>query len=89
MQTKACLRRISCLVFSFLALGFAMTTFADQVEMKNGDRYVGQVISLSTDSLVLKNEILGTIKLPREKVSQLTLEQMPSQSQPHAPRRTR
>lgn len=72
MQTKACLRRISCLVCGFLALGFAMMTFADQVEMKNGDRYVGQVISLSPDSLVLKNEILGTIKLPREKVSQLT-----------------
>lgn len=72
MQTNACPRRISCWVFGFWVLSFAVTTFADQVEMKNGDRYVGQVVSLSTDSLVLKNEILGTIKLPREKVSQLT-----------------
>ncbi len=72
MQTKACLLGICCLVFGFFALGIAMTSFADQVEMKNGDRYVGQVISLSADSLVLKNDILGTIKLPREKVSQLT-----------------
>ena len=54
-------------------LGFTTKAFADQVEMKNGDRYIGQVVSLSTDTLVLKNEILGTIKLPREKVSQLTL----------------
>ena len=54
-------------------LGITTKAFADQVEMKNGDRYIGQVISLSSDTLVLKNEILGTIKLPREKVSQLTL----------------
>lgn len=73
MQTKACLRRISCLVVGLLTFGLTLMTAADQVEMKNGDRYVGQVISLSPDTLVLKNEILGTIKLPREKVSQFTL----------------
>jgi len=73
MQTKACLRRINCVVAGFLMLGLTAKTSADQVEMKNGDRYIGQVISMSTDTLVLKNEILGTIKLPRAKVSQLTL----------------
>jgi hypothetical protein len=64
-------------------LGLATKAFADQVEMKNGDRYVGQVISLSTDTLVLKNEILGTIKLPREKVAQLTLGTNEVATMPH------
>jgi hypothetical protein len=72
MRTIISLRRIGCVVAGFLTLGLTLKTFADQVDMKNGDRYVGQVISLSPDSLVLKNEILGTIKLPREKVAQLT-----------------
>ncbi len=73
MRTKTCLCWIGCVIAGFSMLGITTKAFADQVEMKNGDRYVGQVISLSPDTLVLKNEILGTIKLPREKVSQLTL----------------
>ena len=73
MRTQTCLRWIGCVIAGLSMLGITTKVFADQVEMKNGDRYVGQVISLSTDTLVLKNEILGTIKLPREKISQLTL----------------
>ena len=47
--------------------------WADQVEMQNGDRYVGNVLSLSTNTLVLRNEVLGTVRLPREKVALITL----------------
>lgn len=46
---------------------------ADQVEMKNGDRYVGSVLSMNAEVLVLKNDVLGTVKLPRGKVSQITM----------------
>lgn len=53
-------------IFSLL---FVVNTSADQVEMQNGDRYIGKVLSLNNDTLVLQNEVLGTIKLPRTKVS--------------------
>jgi hypothetical protein len=46
---------------------------ADQVEMQNGDRYVGNVISLSAETLVLQNEVLGTVQLPRSKVAHIRL----------------
>src|SRR5581483_7551926 len=46
---------------------------ADQVQMQNGDRYYGHLLSLSADSVVLQNDNLGKITLPRAKVSLLAL----------------
>lgn len=46
---------------------------ADQIEMQNGDHYQGKVLSLNADVLVLQNDILGTVKLPRGKVAQITM----------------
>ncbi len=46
---------------------------ADQVEMQNGDRYVGKVLSLDAATLVLQSEVLGAVRLPREQVSLITL----------------
>ncbi len=46
----------------------------DQVEMLNGDRYVGRVQSLGSDVLVLQSEVLGTLRLPRIRISTVTLE---------------
>ena len=48
-------------------------TRADQVEMQNGDRYVGTVLSMNADVLVLQNDVLGTVKLPRGKVAHITM----------------
>ena len=42
---------------------------ADQVCMQNGDVFNGTVLSVSTNSLVLNNENLGVINVPREKVA--------------------
>lgn len=72
MRNFACLQRVVRIVVSSWFLT-AVAGYADQVEMKNGDRYVGQVASLSTDTLILTNDILGTVKLPRDKVLQVTL----------------
>jgi len=47
---------------------------ADQVEMQNGDRYVGKILSLDPESLTLRSEILGTLKLPRTKVALMALD---------------
>ena len=42
---------------------------ADQVEMDNGDRYSGKIVSLNTDTLILQNDVLGTVPLPRSRVA--------------------
>jgi len=55
------------------ALLLAGTVFGDQVETVTGDRYVGRVLSLGKDTLVLQSEILGTLKLPRAQVANITL----------------
>lgn len=44
---------------------------ADQVEMQNGDRYFGKVLSVTADTVVLESEVLGRINVPRKKVASL------------------
>jgi hypothetical protein len=46
---------------------------ADQVQMQNGDRYSGKVVSLSADTLLLQSDVAGTLRLPRAKIALLTL----------------
>lgn len=46
---------------------------ADLVEMQNGDRYAGKVLSVSADTVVLQSEVLGKINVPRKQVASLTL----------------
>ena len=46
---------------------------ADQVEMQNGDHYLGTVLSLDTNTLVLRSTVLGTVSLPRSQVALITL----------------
>jgi hypothetical protein len=65
----------SC-VAALLLLG-APCARADQVDMQNGDRYVGKVLSMSADTLVLKNEVLGTVQVPRAKVAHIRLDSGP------------
>ncbi len=44
---------------------------ADQVVMRNGDSLNGKVLSMTANALVLQDENLGTITLPRAKVKAL------------------
>ena len=37
--------------------------------MQNGDRYVGNVVSLDAEKLLLHSDILGEVRLPRPRVS--------------------
>ena len=46
---------------------------ADLVEMQNGDRYAGKVLSVSADTVVLESEMLGKINVPRKKVASLMI----------------
>lgn len=45
---------------------------ADEVEMQNGDRYFGKVLSVSADTLALDSEVLGKINVPRKNVASLS-----------------
>src|SRR5437016_1793458 len=59
---------------ALLALLFApCRLWGDQVEMQNGDRYVGKVLSLTTNMLVLQSESLGKMQLARDKIASITL----------------
>lgn len=56
-----------------VVLGAAVSSaFADQITLRNGDVLNGKVLSLSTNALVLEDESLGTLTLPRVKVSNVT-----------------
>jgi hypothetical protein len=66
----------SCLAGFYLSAIFIAGSFqlrADQIEMQNGDRYVGTVQSLNATTLVLHSEVLGDLTLPRSKVAQINL----------------
>jgi hypothetical protein len=55
-------------LFAFLAVAQA-----DQVEMQNGDHYVGKIISMTGDTVLLQSDVLGRVTLPRSKVASVTL----------------
>ena len=69
----------------FLFLLVAGWLRADQVELKNGDRYLGNVLSLTPDALVLQSEVLGKLVLPRSKVATITFGPAPTSGQSTSP----
>jgi hypothetical protein len=58
----------SGIIFTFIA---TLWLRADQVEMQNGDRYFGKVLSVSADTVFLESEVLGKINVPRKNVASL------------------
>src|SRR5437016_1782054 len=61
------------LAVGVVAVVVARGVRADQIEMQNGDRYNGKLLAMTNATLVLQSEILGTVTLPREKVSQIRM----------------
>ncbi len=59
------------ILFVWLLTRFCVT--ADQIDMQNGDRYVGRLLSFTNDTLVLQSDVLGTVRLPRTKVASVVL----------------
>ena len=58
---------------------------ADQVEMQSGDRYVGHVVSINTNTVVIQSDVLGTLRVPRSKVANITLSPAPAAASPALP----
>src|SRR5215471_15130780 len=69
-ERTRCRGGVGAVVVLLLAAGWLS---ADQLEMLNGDRYVGKVLSLNSNTVVWQSDVLGTIKLPRNKVSSINL----------------
>lgn len=66
---KALHRTAFFATFVFYLAGFLR---ADQVVMQNGDTYNGTVLSVTTNTVVLKSDNLGNATLPRAKVTAIT-----------------
>jgi hypothetical protein len=67
MRTPVCLAASALFVLILAAAGLR----ADQLQMQNGDRYTGKILSMSSNSIVLESDALGKVTLPRDKVSLL------------------
>ena len=67
MRTRS-RNRLACLAPCLLLLT-ALSLRADQLQMQNGDRYAGHIVSMNSNSIVLESDVLGKVTLPREKVS--------------------
>src|SRR5262245_45431292 len=61
--------RYPCLLFVWLAISCA--SFADELVGVNGERFVGKVISETTDVVVFESEIGGRLTVPRSQIREL------------------
>jgi len=65
---------IKSLAVTFLIVFCAVTlSQADQVIMQNGDLLNGKVLTMTATTLVLQNDNLGTVTLPRARVATVVL----------------
>jgi hypothetical protein len=53
-------------------LSMILSAHADQVTMQNGERYVGKVVTLTNETVIVQSEVLGTLKVPRGKIASIT-----------------
>ncbi len=54
----------------------AVCAKADMIELTNGDHYRGTVISMTQSNVEFLSEIQGRVKLPRDKIAQITLHEV-------------
>jgi hypothetical protein len=62
---------VAVLAFLLSAVPFS-TAQADQIETQTGDRYTGKVVSINGETVLLQSDVLGTVRLPRSKISHIT-----------------
>ncbi len=65
--------KFQSLCFCVLVLS-RVSLSADQIQMQNGDRYIGRLVTFTNDTLVVQSAVLGTIHLPRSKVALISFE---------------
>jgi len=62
----------------FLGLAGVAMSAADVIQMQNGDRYAGKILSMDGEAVVMQSDVLGKISLPRAKVATLNLGSAPA-----------
>lgn len=85
MNFKTFFRKL-CLTLSLLACAVCaplLAASADVLELTNGDHYSGTIILVTRTNVEFQSEIQGLLKLPRDKVAVMTL-QNPSAPKPRA-----
>jgi hypothetical protein len=65
------------LLTSFL-VATAVSVHGDEIDMQNGDHYTGKIISLDDNTVVLDSEMLGTLRIRRDKVSTISFGAKPA-----------
>lgn len=70
---RALTRTCQAIGTAFVLIFAADALRADQVQMQNGDRYAGKIVSLNSNSVVLESDVLGKVTLPRDKVAGITV----------------
>lgn len=58
---------------ALLIFGGATLLRADQIQMQNGDRFSGNVVSITPNAVVLQSDVLGRVTLERGKVANISL----------------
>lgn len=67
------MKKISRFLFLFFLLQFiSFSSFADIVEMKNGSKLVGEIISFSKGQLILATDFAGQLTIKADKIKSLT-----------------
>jgi xanthine/uracil/vitamin C permease (AzgA family) len=62
---------MTAVILGFLGLQCTVMG-SDRVEMRNGERYIGRITGVTTNSVLLESESAGKIALPRSKVASIS-----------------
>jgi len=88
MSSKARSLILSSAALFLLVISLSLPVRADQVQMQNGDRYIGQLVALTNDTLIVQSEMLGTLRLPRAKVATIVLGSVTATNKAHMAEQT-
>jgi hypothetical protein len=61
--------RNGCWILGLALVSLPVANEADQLELVNGDRYIGKVVAVTETNVTLRSEINGLMQLPRDKVT--------------------
>ena len=68
-------KRIHIALVCFVLLGFCPNIFADQIVLKNGDRFTGKILKKDSDKIVLETESAGVVTVLWAAVEKIVSEQ--------------
>ena len=67
------MKRISLVLCSLVLLPCSL--FADQVQLRNGDRVTGTVLKVKNDVLQMRSDLMGEVKIPMSAVQSMVADQ--------------